>query len=294
MSKLLSALRQIDAKSASTPEAPATAVDESAPVAAESSDALQKIAELQRLLEQALAVQSAEPFVESIETPIDGPTDAPSTSAEAVAERELAAALAPADGPPQPVAIAREFEELADRLLAELVTDSPAVLTFLATDALADSFWLLPLTIAILQKNSGRLLIVEAEGDVPRWPAHLGIEAEIGFVDLMESRAVWRDCVRSTAIPRLDLLPRGIGPIPATTESLAASKTLLSTAKADYSLILIAAGSADQSLAAALAGQSDGVVLVVGLKATPRSAAERAMQLLESVNARIMGAIVRD
>jgi Mrp family chromosome partitioning ATPase len=68
----------------------------------------------------------------------------------------------------------------------------------------------------------------------------------------------------------------------------------LSTAKADYSVILIAAGSVDRPAAAALAGQSEGVVLVVGLKATPRSAADRAKQLLESANARIMGAIVRD
>jgi Mrp family chromosome partitioning ATPase len=286
MSKLLSALRQIDAKSASTPEAPATALDEPAPVAAESSDALQKIAELQRLLEQALAGQHSEP--------IYGQSDAPSTSAETDAERDPAAVLVPAVDPPHPVAIAREFAELADRLLAELGTASPAVMTFVATDEPADSFWLLPLAVALLQQRSGRLLIVEAEGEEPRWSAHLGIEAEIGFVDLMESRAVWRDCVRSTAIPRLDLLPRGIGPIPATTESIAASKALLSTAKADYSLILIAAGSVDHPAAPALLGQSDGVVLVVALKTTPRSAADRAKQLLETANARITGVIVRD
>jgi Mrp family chromosome partitioning ATPase len=294
MSKLLSALRQIDAKSASTPEAPAAAVDQPASVAAESSDALKKIAELQRLLEQALAGQHFEAIGESIETPVGGQTDGPSRSAEAVAEREPAAARAPSAEPPQPVAIAREFAELADRLLVELGTASPAVVTFVATDETADSFWLLPLGVALLQKHSGRLLIIEAEGDIPRWPAHLGIEAEIGFVDLLESRAACRDCVRSTAIPRLDLLPRGLGPIPATTDSLALSKTLLSTEKADYSLILIAAGSFDHPAVTALVGQSDGVVLVVGLKSTPRSAADRAKQVLESANAPIMGVIVRD
>ena len=63
--------------------------------------------------------------------------------------------------------------------------------------------------------------------------------------------------------------------------------------KGEYSLILVAAGSAERPLARHLAAQSEGIVLIVGLNSTPRSAAVRAKRLLESTSARVLGAIVR-
>ena len=286
MSKLLTALRQIDAKPALTLETPATGVEQPAPVDVESNDALQRITELQRLLEQALAGQQADAS--------DKPPDEPTAPPESAASIEPTSRPHPADDLNQPVGVAREFAELADRLLAELNSAAPAVVSVFGIGSeSADSFWLLPLAVALWQKQTGRILIVEADGDTPRWPAHLGIEAEIGLVELLESRAAWRDCLRSTAIPDLDLLPRGMGPIPMAGEPLSLLKPLLDNVKSEYSLTLIAAGSADRPLARHLAAQSEGVVLVVGLNATPRAAALRAKRLLESTNARVLGAIVR-
>lgn len=282
MSKLLAALRQIDAKPALTLETPATGVEQPAPTDVESNDALQRITELQRLLEQALAGQRTES---------PGEPTAPPESAAIV---EPTSRPLPADDLNQPVGVAREFAELADRLLAELNSVAPAVVSVFGIGSeSADSFWLLPLAVALWQKQTGRILIVEADGDTPRWPAHLGIDAEVGLVELLESRAAWRDCLRSTAIPDLDLLPRGMGPIPMAGEPLSLLKPLLDNVKSEYSLTLVAAGSADRPLARHLAAQSEGVVLVIGLNATPRAAALRAKRLLESTSARVLGAIVR-
>jgi Mrp family chromosome partitioning ATPase len=289
MSKLLAALQQIDGRPALTLETPASGVERPAPIVVgsnDSNDALQRLAELQRLLEQALAGQQTE----APDKPADGSIAPP----KAPAVVEPTSRSRPADEPNQPVGVAREFAELADRLLAELNSAAPAVVSvFGIGNESADSFWLLPLAVALWQKHAGRILIVEADGDTPRWPAHLGIEAEIGLVELLESRVAWRDCLRSTAIPDLDLLPRGTGPIPAAGEPLSLLKLLLDNVKSEYALTLIAAGSADRPLAKHLAEQSEGVVLVVDLNATPQSAALRAKRLLDSTNARVLGAIVR-
>jgi Mrp family chromosome partitioning ATPase len=287
MSKLLAALRQIDAKPALALETPAAGVEKPAPVVVESNDALERLAELQRLLEQALAGQQTEGPDKSADKPI--------ATREAAPIVERPSRLLSTAEQNQPVGVAREFAELADRLLAELNSAGPAVVSvFEIGSESADSFWLLPTAVALWQKHTGRILIVEADGDSPRWPAHLGIEAEIGLVELLESRAAWRDCLRSTAIPDLDLLPRGMGALPTAGEPLSLLKPLLDNVKSEYSLTLIAAGSADRPIAKHLAAQSEGIVLVVGLNVTPQSAAVRAKRFLESTNSRVLGAIVRD
>jgi Mrp family chromosome partitioning ATPase len=192
------------------------------------------------------------------------------------------------------ISIAAEFADLADRLLAEISATSPAVVTVVATGPeSASSHWLEPLAVALLEKEVGRLLLIEADSDQPQWPTRFGLECSAGLVEVLQSRATWRDCLRPTAIPRLDLLPRGHGTLPNVVLAPAPLLALLNNVRIAYPLILIAAGSIDRPAAAAIAGRSDGVILVVGLKSTPRTAAERAKRILVSSGARILGAIAR-
>jgi Mrp family chromosome partitioning ATPase len=137
-------------------------------------------------------------------------------------------------------------------------------------------------------------LIVEADGDTPSWPAHLGIEAESGMVDALKDFAAWRDSIRRTAVRRIDLLPRGTGIWPTGVEANEQLEALLIGAKTDYQLILVAAGNADRPTAAALAKYCDGVLLVVELHRTARSATQRSKRTLEAVGGRVIGVIVRN
>src|SRR5260221_14639680 len=143
MSKLLAALRQINAKPASTLETQATRIETPASVVGVSNDALERIAELQRLLEQALAGQQTEASDKRSEIPT-APPEAP-TIAEPISRPVRA------DEPSQPVGVAREFAELADRLLAELNSTAPAVVSVFGIGSEpTDSFWLLPLAVSPL------------------------------------------------------------------------------------------------------------------------------------------------
>jgi Mrp family chromosome partitioning ATPase len=194
----------------------------------------------------------------------------------------------------RPIVVAAEFADLADRLLAELSAMLPAVVTFVAAGPeCASSHWVEPLAIALLQKTPARLLVVEADSDQPQWSNRFGVETSAGLVEILQSRATWRDCVLATAIPRLDLLPRGWGTLPNLAVSTAPLVALLQNLKTAYSLVLVAAGAIDRPVAETLAAQSDGAVLAVGLKSTPRLAAERAKRLLIASKARILGAIAR-
>lgn len=297
MSKLLKALEQIDAKSAparqsrhesAAPQQPAGAGDgDSAPDGGEPFDPLARIRDLNRLLEEALAARRGVHVGQSNDAADNLSKRDPGRAAHADLRQT-------ADESNRPIVIAAEFADLADRLLAEVGAMLPAVVTFVAAGAeSASNHWVVPLAVAILQKLPGRLLVVEADSDQPQWSSRFGVETGAGLVEVLQSRATWRDCVLATAIPRLDLLPRGQGTLPNLAVSTAPLIALLHNLKTAYSLVLIAAGAVDRPAAETLAAQSDGAVLAVGLRSTPRLAAERARQLLIASNARILGAIAR-
>jgi Mrp family chromosome partitioning ATPase len=317
MSKLLKALKQIDANPPparqiphtnrpSRPQEPvATAVESEAedraavtviPSAAdveaadaseaEHVDPLARIRELNRLLEEALASRRSA-GAQQTDADAGDPSPSESTAPSAVAGEPAA------ESTPQ-IPIAAEFADLADRLLEETGTTSPAVVTFVAASPeAAGSQWLEPFAVALLQKLPGRLLLVEADTDHSQWPARFGIEATTGLVEVLQSRATWRDCLRPTAIPRLDILARGQGTIPNLGSSTAPLIALLENVKSEYALIMLAAGAIDRPAAATLAARSDGAVLVIVVKSTPRSAAEQAKRLLIASGAKILGAIAR-
>ncbi|HEV2969745.1 MAG TPA: hypothetical protein VGY55_07130 [Pirellulales bacterium] len=245
--------------------------------------ALRTVAELNHLLEEALAAQQIDLANEVIEPlELDAPCELPPS---------------PPDfhDPLEGIAVAREFVELADQMFAALNTPLPAVAMIVtAGRGNADSFWLLPLAIACAKSHVGRVLVVEADSNAPWWPAYLGIEAESGMAEALKDFAAWRDSIRRTAVPRIDLLPRGKGVWPTGAEANEQLQSLLIGAKTEYQLILIASGDADQPTAAALAQYCDGTVLVVDIGRTARAAAHRAKRSLESAGARVIGVVVRN
>jgi Mrp family chromosome partitioning ATPase len=253
---------------------------------ADDVDPLARIRELNRLLEDALASRRT---AAAHHTDGDASDESPSESTARHAPVEETAAKST-----RQILIAADFAELADRLLEETSTTLPAVVTFVAASPeAAGSQWFEPLAVALLQKMQGRLLLVEADTDQSQWPTRFGVEATAGLVGVLQSRATWRDCLRPTGIPRLDILPRGQGTIPNIANSTAPLIALLDNLKSEYPLILLAAGAIDRPSAETLAARSDGAVLVVGVKSTPRSAAERAKRLLIATGARVFGVIAR-
>ena len=249
------------------------------------------------LLAEALAAQQIE-FASRQTAPSEFDTYDEPASAPAPHEHR-SPDDAPREREPHPqFSVSREFDALADRLLAALPA-LPAIAAFVTAESgSTDGFWLLPLATALVRKHGVRILLVEADGAVPAWPARLGLEAPQGIVDLlktaMDRKTDWKAAVRHTAISRIDLLPRGTGDWSGGALADDRLKSLFAAAKADYPLVLIAAGTAGSPVSQRIIRQSDGVLLVVGLEATACAAARRAAESLSATGARILGALALD
>lgn len=299
MSKLLTALRKLDAQSAARPARTTSERREALtpPPAAQGvpPDSLARITELNELLEEALSSQRTwlanelavrTGFKKSLHvapapTPINVEPTPPA----------LEPTPPPAAAEVVPLPIAREFLELAEKLASEI--QIPAALSFTTADKASSScHWLLPLATALSQSVDSRLLIMEAAEDEPRWASQLGIEPAKLLVDALATPAAWRDSIVPTAVPRIDLLPGGIGNLPASVDVRQSFRELLANLRAEYGLVLVAAGQAETPMTKILTSECSNAVLNLGLKRTGRAAAARAKRSLESTGVRLVGSVV--
>ncbi len=342
MSKLLAALRQIEAKSAVQPSQPPRRPERSTgatlqqavnaawrgekscgrevasvakqavrvvelprsdddPIAPNQPlDPLARIAVLNELLEEALATQKTPlpnklavktAFQKSLHLPRASAPLANEPVANEPARLDPQVLEASAGKPHAPISVAGEFAALARRLLNDVET--PAVITFATAGCKGDeSFLLLPLAVALAEFHAGRLLIVEAAGNQPRWATHLGIDAPAGLTESLSAERQLKECVRATAIPRIDLLSCGKGDLLFDGNIGRRLKTLISELKRDYSLTLVAGGDSESALTKSFSLASEATVMTIGLKRTARSAAIQATEKLKAAGVRLLGSIV--
>jgi Mrp family chromosome partitioning ATPase/uncharacterized protein involved in exopolysaccharide biosynthesis len=116
-------------------------------------------------------------------------------------------------------------------------------------------------------------------------------ETPVGLLDALQGEPL-RACVMDTGITNLSILPIGAATIDDVARlSPAAIRKLLEEARKQYDVVLIDTGAMPASLEAShLAPESDAVVLVVS-KGENRAQAQKAIDRLQSIGARIAGLV---
>ena len=151
----------------------------------------------------------------------------------------------------------------------------------------------LNLGIALAQTGM-KVLIVD--GDLRRGRCHkiLNIVNHRGLANVLSGQQRLAECVAKTAIPGVDLLPRGTLP-PNPTDLLMSEKMrrVVDIAAADYDHILIDSPPVIAvSDAAVLSSVADGVLLVIDGQKTTTPLARDAVHRLDAVGARMLGVIL--
>ena len=141
-----------------------------------------------------------------------------------------------------------------------------------------------------------RVLLVDCDLRKPALHTMFEIRSDPGFTQLALGFAPQDECIRTTEIKNLFVLPAGvIPPNPAELLGGAGALALLERVSTEFDIVLLDTSPVmAASDAAILASHSDGVVLVVRAGFADRNAVQLAAQQLATVGARIIGAVFND
>lgn len=147
------------------------------------------------------------------------------------------------------------------------------------------------LTLAL---NGSRVVIVEGDLRKPRATSYLGLDSAVGLTNVLAGQHGLDDVLVSYQGGLLTVLPAG--PIPPNPSELLGSRQLATTvrtlAAAFDHVVIDAAPLLPVTDAAVLSGTADGALVVVRHSKTTRDELQRALQTLQSANARVLGTVV--
>ncbi len=151
------------------------------------------------------------------------------------------------------------------------------------------------LNTAITFAQSGnRVLVIDGDMRKPKLHKLLGVSNNNGLTNVLANRADYREYVKKTRVEGLEILTCGaIPPNPSELLESNQMKLLISKLREDYDLIVFDAppvGSVTD--AAILSTLVDGTILVAASGTVERDNLKRAKELLQKVNANIIGVVL--
>ncbi|XVQ82610.1 polysaccharide biosynthesis tyrosine autokinase [Microbispora siamensis] len=149
--------------------------------------------------------------------------------------------------------------------------------------------------LAITLAQAGwRVILVDGDLRRPRIPDYLGIEGSTGLTDVLIDKARLHDVIQTWGLPNLAVLPSGqVPPNPSELLGSQGMRTVLAQLTQDYDMVILDAPPLlPVTDAAALAAIADGALLVARHGKTRREQVARAVELLTSINARLVGAVL--
>lgn len=275
MSRMLKALRELQARSAQPQQPP-----ESAPPG------------------QLDSQPQAPPDDVSQVDATAGPAEA--VTADAAIERALAriedaaAAVAQQEDAGPCDRLTHAYAQLADNILAQAPPGRSAVLMFTsAGNGEGKTETLVSLAAALAERTPGGVLLVDGNLRKPDLADRLGIKAARGLGDVLIGVAGWQQVVQKTSVPHLNLLPGVEFPSPdgRPPEQLNL-EALLEELRGQYRLVLIDTASLAYREVASIARYCDGTYLVVRLKYTTRRALAEAARVIQDCRGRLLGGVV--
>ncbi len=143
-------------------------------------------------------------------------------------------------------------------------------------------------------QTASKTLIIDADCRKPRQHRIHGVDKGAGLAGVLSGEVMLEDAIRVTDVPNLHVLP--CGPVPANPSEMlntGAFEELLEEVSEQYEWVLVDSAPvvavADARVIAAVA---DATVLVVRADTSRRRVIEAAIDALESVGARVVGAVV--
>jgi capsular exopolysaccharide synthesis family protein len=147
---------------------------------------------------------------------------------------------------------------------------------------------------ASLAQSSKRVLLVDADLHRPHLHALFGVPGDAGLTSVIVGECGLAEAVSATSVPGLSVLP--CGPVPSNPAELLSSPRfaeLLAGLRGQYDAVVVDTPPLlAVSDAAVVAAQADGVVLVLRPGKNSRPAADRAVDALRAVAARVLGIVV--
>ena len=140
------------------------------------------------------------------------------------------------------------------------------------------------------------MLLVDTDMRRPRLHKSMGVSRGLGLSNLMLGEAGFDDCIKTSDIPNLFVLPCGPTP-PNPVELLLSHKfqQILDELRGRFDRILLDSPPLQAVTdAAVLSRRSDGVIMVVQAGKTLRDDLERSAKTLHDVNANVIGVILND
>jgi len=149
------------------------------------------------------------------------------------------------------------------------------------------------LAITLAQQGSPTLLV---DADLRRPIVHraFNLVQEPGLTDVLIGATDLREAIRPNVVPKLDVLPAGaLPPNPSELLGSAAMRRLLEDVRGRYDTVLFdSPPTLAVTDASVLAAGTDAVILVIRAGDTEDGAAQRALEQLRRVQARIAGAVL--
>src|SRR5437667_91663 len=139
-----------------------------------------------------------------------------------------------------------------------------------------------------------RVLLVDADLRFPSLQSLFGMREKLGLVSYLTGQQDWREAVRPSGSPGLDLLL--CGPLPPNPAELLSAKSMgafLVSAKSEYAFVILDSPPlltlADSRILASLV---DGVLLVVKSGATPREQVMQSQSSIRTAGANLIGVVL--
>ncbi len=182
--------------------------------------------------------------------------------------------------------------ELADKLLAQWSAASSTVVMLSGPgDGEGTTTTIARLAAALAQRAAGAVLAIDGNCRHPALAARLGVPTADGLPLALAGAVPWSDLVQQTAVPGLSLLPGGSFGEDAVLESILL-EPLLAEIRQQYRLVLIDTPSLSHADAVSIAACCDASYLVVRLGTTTCRALGEAAALLGPSQGKLQGCIV--
>lgn len=146
----------------------------------------------------------------------------------------------------------------------------------------------------VMSEGGNKTILIDCDQRKPRQHKVFGVSNQHGLSDILAGKAQFEEAVQQTGVENLDILTTGTRP-PNPSELLASSKMqkFVEDLKQKYEYIIIDTppiiAVTDAQL---IASYADGSLLVVASAQAEREAAIKAKELLEKVNAKIIGVVL--
>jgi Mrp family chromosome partitioning ATPase len=189
-----------------------------------------------------------------------------------------------------------QYGELAENVLGQVSPTEPAALMFTSVaDGEGKTSASASLAVMLAERLAEEIVLVDADFRNPALAAFFGVRADCGLVDVLTGAARGPDAAQATAVPGLSLLCGGRFPThdgcPPQGVELS---PVLEALRSRYRIVLLDTASLGYPEVAPMSRLCQGTYLVVRLGQTPRRAARRAVRLIQRCGGRVLGCVLTD